>query len=117
MLVHFPYGKRNLAVNLPDNCHSFIVEPLVSQPLNDSKNELLKTLEDPIGSPSIRSIIKPSDKVGIIFNDITRPTPSGLILHTILQELSNIPHQSVTLFNALGDAPVQYDCGVTSNFG
>jgi lactate racemase len=102
MLVHLPYGKSNIAVNLPDSCHPIIIEPMFSPALIDPENELLKALEGPIGSLSIRNVIQSTDHVGIIFNDITRPTPSKLILHTILQELSNIPHKSVTLFNALG---------------
>jgi len=103
MLVHLPYGKRKIAVNLPDSCDSFIVEPLFSPPLTDPENALLKALEDPIGSLPIRNIIQPTDHVGIIFNDITRPTPNSLILHTILQELSAIiPRDHITLFNALG---------------
>ena len=50
----------------------------------------------------LRKIVKPGDKVAIIFNDITRPTPSKLIIETILKELKHIPLSSIKLFNAVG---------------
>ncbi|MGD0610890.1 MAG: nickel-dependent lactate racemase [Anaerolineales bacterium] len=102
MIIHLPYGKKNLVFDMPDSCHSVIIEPSFSPALGDPVNALKEALKKPIGSPSLHSIIQPTDRVGIIFNDITRPTPSSLILHTILQELSNIPHENISLFNALG---------------
>jgi nickel-dependent lactate racemase len=40
--------------------------------------------------------------VGIVFNDITRPTPDHLMLPAILDELPYIPRENIILFNALG---------------
>jgi lactate racemase len=40
--------------------------------------------------------------VGIIFSDITRPTPHQQILPSVLAELAHVPHQNITLFNACG---------------
>jgi lactate racemase len=102
MIIQLPYGEKRIEFDLPDCCHSVIIEPSFLPPLEDPANELQEALENPIGCPSIHSVVQPTDHVGIIFNDITRPTPSGLILHTILQELSNIPRENITLFNALG---------------
>jgi lactate racemase len=50
----------------------------------------------------MRDLVKTGDKVGVIFSDITRPTPNHLILPVILQELKTIPKDDIILFNALG---------------
>jgi nickel-dependent lactate racemase len=40
--------------------------------------------------------------VGIAFSDITRPTPNHLILPALLQGLSHVPDNRITLFNGTG---------------
>jgi nickel-dependent lactate racemase len=42
--------------------------------------------------------------VGVIFSDLTRPTPNHIILPAVLDELAayGIPRETITLFNALG---------------
>ncbi|MCJ7622629.1 MAG: nickel-dependent lactate racemase, partial [Anaerolineaceae bacterium] len=74
----FTYGQADPAANLRDNLR----KPINSKPLSD--------------------IVKPEDKVGIIFNDITRATPNHLILPAILDEISFVPRENIILFNALG---------------
>jgi nickel-dependent lactate racemase len=46
--------------------------------------------------------VKSTDRVGIIFNDITRATPNALIIEAILSEITHVPESQVLLFNALG---------------
>ncbi len=48
------------------------------------------------------TFVKPSDRVGIVFSDITRATPYHLLLPAILDELAHIPDEHITLFNATG---------------
>jgi nickel-dependent lactate racemase len=63
---------------------------------------LKKALQNPIASPPLRSLVDSSGRVGIIVNDITRATPSRLLLEEILAEIAHIPKGQITLFNALG---------------
>ena len=46
--------------------------------------------------------MRPDDRIGIVFSDITRPTPNRLILPVVLAELSHVPRAHITLFNAIG---------------
>ncbi|HEY3340441.1 MAG TPA: nickel-dependent lactate racemase, partial [Anaerolineae bacterium] len=43
-------------------------------------------------------------RVGVIFSDLTRPTPNSIILPALLDELAagGVPRDAITLFNALG---------------
>ena len=40
--------------------------------------------------------------MGIVFSDITRATPHGLILPAVLSQLRHVPRENITLFCALG---------------
>ncbi len=61
-------------------------------------------LEHPIGTPRLRELVKPGEKVVIITSDITRPCPSYLILPELLRELSEagVKDDQVTVVFALG---------------
>ena len=56
----------------------------------------------PSGRSRLRERVRPQDRVGIVFSDITRATPHGLILPAVLAELSHVPREQIILFCALG---------------
>ena len=65
---------------------------------------LWRALANPIGTPRLRDMVKPGEKVAIITSDITRPMPTWEVIPFILEELafSRIPDEDVTLIFALG---------------
>jgi nickel-dependent lactate racemase len=101
MRVKLAYGKTGLEVELPDGYDVTLVEPRYVPGLPDPQAALRQALRAPIGSAPLRDWVKPGDKVGIVFSDITRPAPSHLLLPAVLEELG-VPREAVTLFNALG---------------
>jgi nickel-dependent lactate racemase len=102
MNIKLAYGKTGLNIELPDELNVTVVEPRYVPGLPDPEAALRDALRSPIESPPLRELVKPGDRVGIIFNDITRPTPDHLMLPAILDELAHVPRENVTLFNALG---------------
>jgi len=102
MNVRLAYGKTGLEVELPDHADVTVVEPTYVEGLQDPVIELREALRQPIGSPPLRDLVRPSDQVGIAFSDITRPTPNDLILPVLLDELAHVPEDQVTLFNGTG---------------
>jgi lactate racemase len=102
MYINLAYGKTGLSLDLPDDWDMSVVEPAYQPGLLDPVAALTQALRSPIGSPPLREVVKPGDQVGIIFSDITRPTPHQLILPAVLQELQHVPNQNITLFNATG---------------
>jgi nickel-dependent lactate racemase len=50
----------------------------------------------------LKEFVGRDDSVGIVFSDITRPTPNHIILPVILDELRFIPDERITLFNGTG---------------
>jgi len=100
--VKLPYGKGELALRLPDDLNVAIIQPQQAEPLTDQTDAVRQALSDPIGSRPLRDIVKPSDTVAIVCNDITRPTPYRTILPALLGELSHVRDGNVILLIATG---------------
>ena len=102
MRIKLAYGKTGLEISLPDDVNVTVVEPEYVNGLLDQAGALRGALRQPIGSPPLKALVKPSDKVGIAFSDITRPTPNHLILPVLLGELDYVPDEQIVLFNSTG---------------
>ena len=102
MRIDLAYGRNGLAVDLPDNWNVTVIEPRFVPGQVDEAQALRAALDAPHASPPLRDRVKPTDRVGIVFSDITRATPHGLILPAVLDQLSHVPAENVTLFCALG---------------
>jgi nickel-dependent lactate racemase len=101
-IVRLAYGKRGIDLPLNPDWNVTVVEPKRVAPLADPAAAVTEALQHPLSGRPLKEMVLPGLKVGIVFNDITRPTPNDLIINSILSELSHVPKDSVTLFNALG---------------
>jgi len=79
-----------------------VVEPRFVEGLPDEGAAIVRALRQPLGTPSLREMVRPEDTVAIVFSDITRPTPNDRILPLLLAELSHIPREQIVLINATG---------------
>ncbi len=102
MKINLAYGKTGLEIELPDELDVTVVEPKFVPGLADPEVALREAFEAPIEAPPLRDVVKANDKVGVIFSDITRPTPNHLMLPAVVKELAHVPSENITLFNALG---------------
>ena len=96
------YGKDDLSVSFPDTADITLTESGKTEPLPDPEKALRDSLRAPIGKKPLAECAAGTQKIGIIFNDITRATPSRLMLPVILDELTGIPAERIILFDALG---------------
>jgi nickel-dependent lactate racemase len=102
MKLRIAYGKNGLEINLPEGRDVSIVEPCYLPGLPNPSEAIRQALLAPLGLPALRQQVQASDRVGIIFSDLTRPTPNHIILPALLSELPHVPRENITLFNALG---------------
>jgi nickel-dependent lactate racemase len=102
MKVHLPYGRQGLDVELPDRAHVLLPERLPS--LGNPLEAVRQALREPIGSPPLAELVKPEDTVAIAFSDITRPTPSHILLPAILEVLAaaGVSRENIALVNGTG---------------
>jgi nickel-dependent lactate racemase len=102
MKLNLAYGKTGLTVDLPEEWQVTVIEPRRVSGLPDPEAALRQALQSPIGASPLRDTVQPGHKVGIVFSDITRPSPSHLLVPAILEQLTAVPPEQITLFNALG---------------
>ena len=101
MKVRLAYGREGLEVELPDE-RTTVIEPTFVPGLPDAKGAILTALRNPIGTPSLRQIVEPTQSVAISVCDITRPMPSKTLLPLLLGELRHIPPGNITILIATG---------------
>lgn len=105
MKVKLPYGKtETVTIEVPDRNLAFIIDRGEAPALKDPKEALRKALKNPIGTPALRDMVHKGDRVVIVGDDATRPTPQKVLIPVLLDELNaaGVPDGDVRLVVALG---------------
>jgi len=101
MKVQLAYGRDHLAVELPAE-RTLVVEPSHVPGLADERSAVLAALQHPVAAPPLRDWLKPGARVCVVFTDITRATPNERLIPWLLEHVSGVPPQNITLLNGLG---------------
>lgn len=101
MKVNLAYGQGHLTIDLPDD-RTTVIEPSHARGLPDEKAAVIAALDNPIADQPLRQQVKPTDKVCIVFTDITRATPNERLIPWLLEYLGHIPREQITLLNSTG---------------
>jgi nickel-dependent lactate racemase len=88
MEVDIPYGKENIKINVPEPCEILVPNKVT---IKDQDKLIEDALENPIGFESYDEFSEDSDRLLVIINDATRPTPTSKILKYLLPVLSSHP--------------------------
>ena len=100
MRLELAYGQHSLTVEVPDS--ATVLSPRETPGLPDEIAALRQALRRPIASAPLRERVRPTDRVVIVFSDITRPMPNNRVLPVLLEELSHVPRENILLLNGLG---------------
>lgn len=104
MKLEFGFGTGVQVVEVPDeNLMGVLMSNDVPRELTNEA-EVVRALENPIGAPRLKDIVKPGEKIAVITSDITRPCPTYRIMPALLDELyaAGCAPQDITLVFALG---------------
>lgn len=100
------YGKEEIQLPIQDKNIIQILNSNKQKALLYPENRLKNLLKNPINSPSLKNLVirKEAEKVLIVVNDITRPTPYEVILPSLLEELHHIgiKKENITFIIATG---------------
>ena len=104
MKLEFGYGKTVQTVEVPEKN---LMAVLTANPMDHQRRgaEAVRwALEHPIGSPRLRELAKPGQKVVIVTSDVSRPLPSYDVLPSVLDELyaGGVKREDITVVLALG---------------
>jgi len=93
-----------MALNIPDENYMGTLNPKDTREIEDPINEVRRALANPIGSKKLKELVSSQDKVVILASDITRPSPSSILLPPILKELNEagLSNDQITIVFGLG---------------
>jgi nickel-dependent lactate racemase len=103
--VTLAYGESGLALTVdPRHGELTLIEPRYQPGLGEdaARAALRRALEAPIAAPPLRELARRARRIGIVFSDLTRPTPNHLLVPAVLELLDGVPEERVLLFDALG---------------
>jgi nickel-dependent lactate racemase len=101
MKINLAYGRGHLPVDLPDG-RTTVIEPSHRPGLPDERAAVNAALDQPTAARPLREWIKSGDRVCIAFTDLTRATPNDRLIPWLLDYLSAVPREQITLLNQLG---------------
>lgn len=88
MHVKLPYGNDTLSLALPADSPTAILAPRPVSPAADPVAEIRRALAAPIGAAALREAARGARSAVILADDLTRQTPSHLIIPALLDELN-----------------------------
>ena len=103
-MTDIPYVDRTLKVDIPAESIIFDESPRNVPPAEDFDLVLRQALANPIGTPPLREMVQPGDKVTVISDDNTRITPTKRIVPILLDALNEagIPDQDIQVVISSG---------------
>lgn len=104
MNISIPYGRERLEFQVPKRNLVDVLHPNEITPPDSEKGEIETAIDHPIGTKKLNEIVRPNDRVVIICEDITRPTPADKILPVLLDRLhaAGIANDDILIVMALG---------------
>ena len=104
MKIEFGYGKGVQNVEVPEKNLLAVLTANEMEHERRGADAVRYALENPIGSPRLKEIAKPGQKVAVITSDISRPLPSYDVLPGVIDELNaaGVPDEDITVVFALG---------------
>ena len=89
------------------------------EPVAGVRNEVVRAIDNPIGSKPLRDLVRGASRVVILADDNTRLTPVDEILPVVLDEMNaaGIGDEQVTVVVALGTHRFMTDAEIVKKFG
>ncbi|MBS1483715.1 MAG: nickel-dependent lactate racemase [Clostridium sp.] len=89
MMISLPYGNEMVEMEVPDQCFIGMIDPPKAQPAEYPEQEIRYAIEHPTGGRGLEDIISPDQKIAVIVDDGSRPTPISTILPVLMEKLTD----------------------------
>jgi len=102
--IWLPYGKTEVCARIPTKNYLGNIEPKEKPSVKNTRAEIERALNEPIGTKRLSETAKKDDKAAIVVNDQTRATPSHIMVPPILDELNKaeVKDQDITIIFGCG---------------
>lgn len=101
MRIELPYGRQKRSFEIEEKSLVGIFSPKDSEPAKDVVTEVIRSLENRVGTHGLRTILRRNRKVAIAVDDNTRATPVRLVLPALIKHF-NLRREDVQVIVALG---------------
>jgi lactate racemase len=100
--VELAYGRHGTTVEVPDDAE--VIAPLDESGLDDEAASITAALRHPLLGSTLGDLTDGSERVAVVFPDLTRPMPNRTVLPPLLAELARcgVPDARITLLCATG---------------
>jgi nickel-dependent lactate racemase len=102
--IRLPFGHGEIAATVAPADLLGVYTIAETEETGDAETLLRAALERPVGSPRLRDLARPGQRIAIIASDLTRPCPSALLLPPVLEELraAGVADADIVIIAALG---------------
>ena len=101
--IELPYGASHIRIDVPACNLLAVASPKDTAPAEDLEPLVRKALRAPLGMPAFADLLGAGQRLVILIDDLTRPTPVRQILPILLDELQvESKRADVTILIALG---------------
>lgn len=85
--IPLAYGHTELYLDVPEtNLHGVYCPQAIHETIDEDRL-IRDALTNPTGTPPLRQLVRPGQKIAIVTSDLTRPTPTDRLLPYIANEL------------------------------
>ena len=104
MKIELKYGREGLLVDLADDLDVTVIRKPTMPVIEDSETAVVQALDNPVGTPPLRTLAETANSAAIAICDITRPVPNGLFLRPMIEQLigGGISADAITVIVATG---------------
>ncbi len=105
MSPSIPWGGEELAFELPSGWNLLgYVKPAEVKPTESVEDELRSALQKPFGIPPLKRLCEGKNKIAVVVEDISRPTPANLFMKSLLDEMLRwgAQKEAITLVTGTG---------------
>ena len=101
IVVSLPYGDKTVQVAVPSENLIGVYSPKDVTPVADVIQEVIRALNQPIGTKKLRELAAGAQKAVIVADDNTRLTPTEKIIPILLDEMNaaGIADEQITIIN------------------
>jgi len=112
------YGKGTMKAQIEDKNLQQVIELDFPESTKTQEEIVREALDNPIGSPTLAELTKNVKKILIISNDITRPTPSKLLVSEMIKKFAKPAEEyEITILIATGLHRKMTDAEILERFG
>lgn len=98
------YGRKMLPISIPKKNLLAVLSLPDTPGLENVEQKIIEALNEPIGMPRLQQLLSVGKKIAIVVDDITRPTPTQVLLKPVIDQLTacGIRDSDITIIFANG---------------